>query len=339
MDISDLNEKRITDPISTLDEEKIEKSLRPKTITEVIGCQKEKDALDIMIKAAKSRGDALDHILFHGPPGLGKTSLSLVVANEMGVPIYVTSGPAIERQGDLAAILTNISEKGILFIDEIHRLHKTIEEILYPAMEDRVIDIVIGKGPSAKTVRLDLNKFTIIGATTRVSLMSAPLRDRFGVDFRLDYYSHDDLAELIVQKAKILDVDIIDNAALEIAKRARRTPRIAERLLKRSRDYAQLHNGSKIDLNSAQRALDMLDVDNEGLDYIDRKIIKTLVQTFDGGPVGLSTLAASINEDLATVEDVYEPYLLREGFLIRTPRGRKVTQKAYNHLNIEIPKS
>ncbi|MCB0745036.1 MAG: Holliday junction branch migration DNA helicase RuvB, partial [Ignavibacteriae bacterium] len=297
--------ERIVSPKQNNDEdENFERSLRPNSLAEVIGRNREKEALKIMIEAAKSRGEAVDHILFHGPPGLGKTSLSFVIANEMGVPIYTTSGPAIERQGDLAAILTNIEENGILFIDEIHRLNKTIEEILYPAMEDRVIDIIIGKGPSAKTLRLDLNKFTVVGATTRMSLVSAPLRDRFGVDFRLDYYSHDELQKLVMNKAKILGIEVGSDSAMEIAKRARRTPRLAERLLKRVRDYSQVKNNNIVDLKSSIETLKMLEIDEFGLDYLDRKIIKTMADSFAGGPVGLSTLAASVNEDLSTIEDV-----------------------------------
>lgn len=325
---------RVLDPKSKSTEEVVEKSLRPKNLLEVIGCEREKQSLKLMIEAAVMRDEPLDHILFHGPPGLGKTSLSHVVASEMGVEIYTTSGPAIERQGDLAAILTNVSEKGILFIDEIHRMNKSVEEILYPAMEDRVIDIIVGKGPSAKTLRLDLNKFTIIGATTRVSMLSAPLRDRFGVHFRLDYYSHDELKQLVMNKAKILGIGIDEKAAFEIAKRARRTPRLAERLLKRVRDYAQVNADSFITINEAKDSLEMLEIDNEGLDKLDRKILYTIANNFKGGPVGLTTIAAAVDEELETIAEVYEPYLIREGFLARTPRGRTATDKAYTHLNI-----
>ncbi len=334
--MDNLNQNRIIDPaaISNGEEERNEKSLRPTALREVIGCKKEKRTLKMMIDAAKSRGEALDHILFHGPPGLGKTTLSNVLANEMGVPIYTTSGPAIERQGDLAAILTNIDEKGILFIDEIHRLRKTIEEILYPAMEDKSIDIVLGKGPSARTLRLDLSSFTIVGATTRISMLSAPLRSRFGIDLRLDYYSHEEITDLILSKANVLDTKIDQDAALLIAQRARRTPRIAERLLKRVRDYAEVNNDAVITLNEAESALELLQVDSRGLDITDRRLLSALVEKFKGGPVGLSTLAASIDEDLSTVEEVYEPYLLREGFITRSPRGRMATELAYNHLGI-----
>ncbi|HEX9805154.1 MAG TPA: Holliday junction branch migration DNA helicase RuvB [Candidatus Dojkabacteria bacterium] len=327
---------RIQDTKIKQEDEIVEKSLRPKTIQEVIGCVKEKRALKVMIDAAKGRGDALDHILFHGPPGLGKTSLSHVVANEMNVPIYATSGPAIERQGDLAAILTNIEEKGILFIDEIHRLNKSIEEILYPAMEDGVIDIVIGKGPSAKTLRLDLNKFTVIGATTRMSLISSPLRSRFGMDIRMDYYSYKDLADLIKRKAGILDVAIDDEAAAFIAERSRRTPRLAERLLKRVRDYADIHADSVISINEAKKGAEIMEIDSLGLDVTDRKLLLSIINNFKGGPVGLSTLAASIDEELGSVEEVYEPYLLRENLIVRTSRGRMATEKAFRHLGIEL---
>lgn len=326
---------RVLNPKITGEEDEVEKSLRPQKIEDVIGRQKEKTSIKVMIEAAKKRNDPLDHILFHGPPGLGKTTLAWVIAKEMNVPIYITSGPAIERQGDLASILTNIEEKSILFIDEIHRLHKTVEEILYPAMEDRAIDIVIGKGPSARTMRLDLPPFTIIAATTRVSMLSAPLRDRFGVDFRLDYYSNDEMIDIVKQKAHLLETKIDEDAAIEIAKRSRRTPRIALRLVKRVRDYAQVNNDGKITLEEAKEALKMLDVDDSGLDYLDRKILDTIINKFQGGPVGLSTLAAGVAEEVETIESVYEPYLLQEGFLQRTPRGRIATDKAYKHMGVE----
>lgn len=314
------------------DEDKVEKSLRPENFKDIIGRQKEKSSLKVMIEAAKARSESLDHILFHGPPGLGKTTLAWVIAKEMGVPMYVTSGPAIERQGDLASIITNIEEKGILFIDEIHRLHKTVEEILYPAMEDRAIDIVIGKGPSARTMRLELPGFTIIAATTRVSMLSSPLRDRFGVDFRLDYYSDEEMEQIVKQKARLLETEIDETAIKEIAKRSRRTPRIALRLVKRVRDYAQVNNDGRITLKEAEEALKMLDIDKTGLDYLDRKILDAIINKFKGGPVGLSTLAAAISEEVDTVETVYEPYLLQEGFLQRTARGRVATEKAHSHL-------
>lgn len=329
---------RILNPTSQdPQEDSIEKSLRPENLSQVVGREKEKESLKIMIEASKSRGEALDHVLFHGPPGLGKTTLAWVVAKEMGVPIYITSGPAIERQGDLASILTNIEEKGILFIDEIHRLHRTVEEILYPAMEDRAIDIVIGKGPSARTMRLDLPPFTVIAATTRVSMLSSPLRDRFGVDFRLEYYSLNEMIQIVKQKASLLGTEIDDNAAREIAGRARRTPRIALRLVKRVRDYAEVNADGKISIDEAKKALEMLDIDESGLDYLDRKILESIITKFRGGPVGLTTLAAAISEEVDTVEDVYEPYLLQEGFLQRTPRGRIVTNKAYEHLGLKAP--
>lgn len=326
---------RILNPKTDKEEEEIEKSLRPQTLQEVIGREKEKKSLKVMVQAAKQRKEPLDHILFHGPPGLGKTTLAWVIAKEMGVPIYITSGPAIERQGDLASILTNIEENAMLFIDEIHRLHKTVEEILYPAMEDRAIDIVIGKGPSARTMRLDLPPFTIIGATTRVSMLSAPLRDRFGVDFRLDYYSEDEMNKIVKQKARLLNTQIAEDASEEIARRSRKTPRIALRLVKRVRDYAQVNNDGKITLAEAKEALKMLDVDSLGLDYLDRKILSTIINKFKGGPVGLSTLSAGVSEEVDTIETVYEPYLLQEGFLQRTPRGRIVTDKAYEHLGLD----
>ncbi len=327
---------KILDPKVDPEEEKIEKSLRPVSFSDVIGRKKEKRNLKIMIEAAKKRGDALDHILFHGPPGLGKTTLAWVVAKEMGVPIYVTSGPAIERQGDLASILTNIETMGILFIDEIHRLHKTIEEILYPAMEDRAIDIILGKGPSARTMRLELPKFTIIAATTRVSMLSSPLRDRFGADFRLEYYDVKEMVQIVKQKAKLLDTLIDDDAAVEIAKRSRRTPRIALRLVKRIRDFAQVNNDGKITLREAREGLESLDIDENGLDYLDRKILLTIIEKFDGGPVGLSTLSAAIAEEIDTLESVYEPFLMQEGFLQRTPRGRVATKKAYKVLGLSL---
>lgn len=316
------------------EEIEFEKSLRPRSFKQVIGREKEKRNLRIMIDAAKKRDEAMDHVLFYGPPGLGKTTLAHVIVNELGVKIHVTSGPAIERQGDLASILTNIPKQGILFIDEIHRLNKTIEEMLYPAMEDGVIDIIIGKGPSARTLRLELEDFTIVGATTRIGLISSPLRNRFGACFRLDFYPVSDLKDLIKQKARMLEISIGDEAASEIAKRSRGTARIAIRLLKRVRDYVEVVGNDKIDHEIARKVLSMHDVDSAGLDYIDRKMLKFIIENFDGGPVGLSTIAAGLSEDLNTIAEVYEPYLIQAGFIKRTPRGRVVAPKGYKHLGV-----
>ncbi len=315
-------------------EKKVENSLRPKSFKEVIGRRNEIDTLKVMIGAAKSRGDVLDHIIFHGPPGLGKTSIANVVATEMGVPIYVTSGPAIERQGDLASILTSIEDRGILFIDEIHRLNKTVEEILYPAMEDRAIDLVIGKGPSAKTLRLELGRFTMIGATTRIGKLSSPLRDRFGATFRFDFYSLAEISEIIMQKAKVLGIKIEESVADKISQRSRCTPRIAIRILKRLRDFAEVHNKGMLTMDILIKGFELLNIDELGLDYLDRKILNVLITNYKGGPVGLSTIAASISEEVETIEDVCEPFLLREGLIKRTPRGRTATEKAYRHLNL-----
>lgn len=315
------------------DELVFEKSMRPKMFNDIIGRENVVQNLMVMINAAKKRGESLDHIIFHGPPGLGKTSICNVIANEMGVPIHVTSGPAIERQGDLASIITNIEDKAILFIDEIHRLNRTVEEILYPAMEDGVIDIVVGKGPSAKSLRLELQKFTLIGATTRVGSLSAPLRDRFGASFRFEYYEEEDLAKIVKQKASILNINIDQESALAIAKRSRKTPRVAIRILKRVRDFAELTNKGIIDMSQVENTLNMLDIDTMGLDYLDRKILNTIQDSFDGGPVGLSTLSAAISEDRETIEDVYEPFLIQCGLLQRTARGRMITKKASDHIN------
>lgn len=312
----------------------LENSLRPNRFPQVIGREKEKRNLKIMIEAALKRQEAMDHILFYGPPGLGKTTLAHVIANEVGSEIFVTSGPALERQGDLASILTNIPKFGTLFIDEIHRLNKTIEEMLYPAMEDRAIDIIIGKGPSARTLRLELESFTIIGATTRIGLIGSPLRNRFGACFRLDFYNTEELREMTDQKASMLGVNIDQDAAYEIAKRSRGTARIAIRLLKRVRDYADVGNLDKIDVGVVRKVLRMHDVDSAGLDYIDRKILNLIIDNFDGGPVGLSTIAAGLSEDLSTICEVYEPYLIQAGFIKRTPRGRVVTPKGYKHLGV-----
>ena len=314
-----------------------EGSLRPKTLTEYIGQEKAKGNLSIFIQAAKMRGEPLDHVLLHGPPGLGKTTLSSIIANEMGVNVRITSGPAIEKPGDLAALLTNLQENDILFVDEIHRLNRSVEEILYPAMEDYAIDIIIGKGPSANSIRLDLPKFTLIGATTRAGQLSAPLRDRFGVTLRLELYTPEELALIVTRSAGILDVPIEGEGALEIARRSRGTPRIANRMLRRVRDFAQVTAGGVITRSVADRALQSLEIDELGLDNVDRRMMESIIANYGGGPVGLDTLAATINEESVTLEDVYEPYLMQLGFLTRTPRGRCVTSKAYQHLGLSAP--
>ncbi|MDE7219806.1 MAG: Holliday junction branch migration DNA helicase RuvB [Oscillospiraceae bacterium] len=318
-------------------EDENEYSLRPQRLREYIGQEKAKANLEVFIQAAKMRGEPLDHVLLHGPPGLGKTTLSGIIANEMGVNVRITSGPAIEKAGDLAALLTNLNENDILFVDEIHRLNRSVEEVLYPAMEDFAIDIIIGKGPSANSIRLDLPKFTLIGATTRAGQLSAPLRDRFGVTLRLELYTPEELAMIVTRSAGILDAPIEQEGAMEIARRSRGTPRIANRMLRRVRDFAQVVGDGVINKELADKALTALEVDYLGLDNIDRRMLRAVIEYYGGGPVGLETLAATINEEAVTLEDVYEPYLMQIGFLTRTPRGRCVTPKAYQHLGIAIP--
>lgn len=326
------------DPQVTLpDEGGSETSLRPQRLADYVGQNKVKEKLSIFLSAAKARGEPLDHSLFYGPPGLGKTSLAHIIAREMGAQIRVTSGPVIEKAGDLAAILTGLERGDVLFIDEIHRLNPQLEEILYPAMEDYQLDILIGQGPSAKTIKIDLPPFTLVAATTRAGLLTSPLRDRFGIVERLQYYTADELQSIVTRSSGILGVDLDESGAQEVASRSRGTPRIANRLLRRVRDYAQVKNAGKVDLLCARKALDMLEVDERGFDPMDRKILETIIHRHGGGPVGVESIAASLSEQKDTLEDVYEPYLIQEGFLLRTPRGRVVTELAYRHLGVKMP--
>lgn len=334
MAINDSNEERIVSTGETNADTEIEYTLRPKILSEYIGQTKAKENLKVFIEAAKMRGEPLDHVLLYGPPGLGKTTLAGIIANEMGVNIRITSGPAIEKPGDLAALLTNLSQDDILFVDEIHRMSRSVEEILYPAMEDYALDIIIGKGPSARSIRLDLPKFTLIGATTKAGALAAPLRDRFGVISRLEMYKPNELKTIIKRSASILNIDIDDEGASEIARRSRGTPRIANRLLKRVRDFAQLSQDGVISKELADHALNKMEIDDHGLDAIDKRMLLTVINQYGGGPVGVETLAATIGEETDTIEDVYEPYLMQIGFINRTPRGRVVTPSAYEHFGI-----
>lgn len=328
-------EKRIITTDVMEEDLRTEGNLRPQLLKDYIGQEKAKENLKIYIEAAKQRGDALDHVLFYGPPGLGKTTLAGIIANELGVHMKVTSGPAIEKPGEMAAILNNLQENDVLFVDEIHRLNRQVEEVLYPAMEDYAIDIMIGKGATARSIRLDLPKFTLVGATTRAGLLTAPLRDRFGVVHHLEFYTEEELQTIIIHSARVLGVEIDSAGALEMAKRSRGTPRLANRLLKRVRDFAQVKYDGKITKDVADFAMNLLEVDRYGLDQTDRLLLTTIIERFSGGPVGLDTLSAAIGEDAGTIEDVYEPYLIKNGFLLRTPRGRMVTELTYHHLGIK----
>lgn len=334
-----MNGRIITTDVLEEEEKQQEGGLRPSSLTEYIGQQKAKETLAVYIKAAKERGEALDHVLFYGPPGLGKTTLASIIAHEMGVQMKVTSGPAIEKPGEMAAILNGLNENDVLFVDEIHRLNRQVEEVLYPAMEDYAIDIMIGKGATARSIRLSLPPFTLVGATTRAGMLTAPLRDRFGVIHRLEFYTVDELAFIVRRSAVVLNVEIEQEGAVEIARRSRGTPRLANRLLKRVRDFAQVKYDGTITPQVARRALDLLDVDRYGLDHLDRTILTTMIEKFNGGPVGLDTLAAALSEDAGTLEDVYEPYLLKNGFITRTPRGRVVSPLAYAHLGLPVART
>ena len=326
--------RRIISTVASEEDIRNDDTLRPKFLTDYIGQKKAKEMMKVYIEAAKGRKEPLDHVLLYGPPGLGKTTLSCIIANEMGVNIKITSGPAIEKPGDVAAILNNLKEGDVLFVDEIHRLNRQVEEVLYPAMEDFAIDVVIGKGATSKSIRLELPKFTLIGATTRAGMLSAPLRDRFGVVNRLEYYTLSELKTIIKRSAGVLGVEVDDDAALDMARRSRGTPRLANRLLKRVRDFAQVKYDGKVTKEVAEEVLLLLNIDSYGLDYIDRQILTTMIEKFNGGPVGIETIAVSIGEDTATIEDVYEPYLIQSGFLARTQRGRTVTEAAYTHLGL-----